>query len=90
MILDFGHVTLKTEICEKNDVSDTTTQMELEEQFYSRLYIDVTDTQILFGAIGESWKDAKKEKNTDMHVMSKTNISATFASCVKTIKTIPR
>lgn len=90
LILDCGHLIIKTELCEKTDISDTVTQMELEEQFYSRLHMDCNDIQILFCDASESWKDARKEKDTEMHILPKTNFSSTFAACVKVLKTVPK
>ncbi|KAK4883024.1 hypothetical protein RN001_006343 [Aquatica leii] len=68
LILDFGHLTIKTELCEKTNLSEISTPMELEEQFYSRLNVDCKNAQILFCDASENWRDARKEKDSDMHV----------------------
>lgn len=63
--------------------------MELEEQLYSKLNIDCSDIQILFCDTSDNWKDARKEKDTEMHIIPKTNFSSVYAVSVADLKTIP-
>lgn len=72
------------------DILDNATQMELEEQLYSRLYFKCDNTQLLFCDCNDNWKDARKEKDTDLHLISKFNYSAIYGSCVKQTKTLPK
>ncbi|KAF5273457.1 hypothetical protein FQA39_LY07474 [Lamprigera yunnana] len=90
LILDFGHLTINTDLCEKGVLSEISTPMELAEQFYSRLNIDFKNCQILFCDAGDNWKDARKEKDSDLHLIQKTDFNSTFAICYKPLLTLPR
>lgn len=90
LIIDCGHVIINTELMQEGEISENATQMELEEQLYSRLYLKCDDTQLLFCDRADNWKDARKEKDTDLHLISKFNYAAIYGSCVKTTKTLPK
>ncbi|KAF5301566.1 hypothetical protein FQR65_LT08871 [Abscondita terminalis] len=90
LILDFGHLTIKTDLCEKSNISEISTPMELEEQFYSRLNVECKNSQILFCDGSENWKDAQKEKDSDMHLLQKLNFTSTLAICFKPLISLPR
>lgn len=90
MIIDWGHFMINTEIREETEICENATQMELEEQLYSRLYCKCDNSQILFCDKDENWKDARKEKDTDLHLIPKFNYTAIYATCIKTIKTLPK
>lgn len=64
--------------------------MELEERLYSKTLFKCSDIQILFCGNKDNWRDAKKEKETQMHIVSKTNFQSIFAVSVVEIKTLPR
>lgn len=90
MIVDFGHWLLATDICKESEINENATQMELEEQIYSKVSIENEGMQILFCDNGENWRDAKREKDTDLHMLPKTSFSASYFYSVKNISTIPR
>ncbi|KAJ8960584.1 hypothetical protein NQ318_013873 [Aromia moschata] len=73
LVIDLGRYSVTTELCQKNCVAENATQMELEERLYSKLFINCADVQILFCDTCDNWKDARKEKDTDMHVIPKTS-----------------
>lgn len=64
--------------------------MELEERLYSKILLKCTDIQILFCDNKDDWKEAKRENDTEMHLVSKTNFQSIFAVSVVDIKTLPR
>lgn len=90
MIFDMGHYIVTTEICLNSKLLENTTKMEIEEQVYSKLHIHGHDFQILFGQSFDNWRDARKEKDTDLHLLPKTEFKVTVAKCIISDKTIPR
>lgn len=89
LILDLGRVSIRTELCETTVVLENATKMEIE-QSYSRLHIDCHDMQILFSDATENWSDARKENDTDMHLLSRSSVSATYSKCIKSTDTITK
>mgnify|MGYP003623508091 CR=1 FL=1 len=47
-MMDFGRVTVKSDLQSENIGLEDATQMELEERLYDRLHIDFSDLQLLF------------------------------------------
>ncbi|KAB0792527.1 hypothetical protein PPYR_14486 [Photinus pyralis] len=90
LVADLGHLKIETELCEKCDISEISTPMELEEQLYSRLIVNCNEMQILFCSTAENWKDARKERDSDMHLLQKLNFSSTFAISYQSFHSIPR
>lgn len=90
MIIDFGHHVIKSEICKNSDLPEGSTQMEIEEQMYSRIYADSKDAQILFCDNSENWRDSKKEKDTELHLLPKFGFTAVYAYFVRVMKTVPK
>ncbi|XP_030755861.1 vacuolar protein sorting-associated protein 13A-like [Sitophilus oryzae] len=90
LVIDLGKYIFKTEICAQTHIIESATKMELEEQLYSKLYIDCTSLQILFCDKHDHWKDARNEKDTEMHVIPKTNFNAVLALAALDLNTIPR
>lgn len=90
MVIDFGRWIMKTESCQGCDFIENYTHSELEEKVYSKLHVENSNTQILFCDTGDNWRDAKKEKDTELHLVPKIGFSATFATTTAQIKTIPR
>lgn len=64
--------------------------MELEERLYSKILLKCSDIQILFCNKKDDWGEAKRENDTEMHLISKTNFQSIFAVAVVDIKTLPR
>lgn len=85
LIIDLGRLVIRSELAPIGDTAalEDATQNELEEQLYSRLHIDLFHVQILFCDSGENWRDARKEIDTEMHLISKMNILLVFSSCVR-------
>ncbi|XP_025830546.1 vacuolar protein sorting-associated protein 13C [Agrilus planipennis] len=90
LILDLGRIEVTTELWKRNDVLEFATQMEMEEQLYSRLHIKCSDIQVLFGNSKDNWKESMKEKDTELHILPKTKISAFYALRVRDVSNIPR
>ncbi|XP_060526445.1 intermembrane lipid transfer protein VPS13C-like isoform X2 [Cylas formicarius] len=90
LVLDLGRYTIRTDICQHTKVCENSTQMELEEQFYSKLLMDCADFQILFCDKNDHWKDARREKDTEMHVIAKTAFSSVYALSVLDLPTLPK
>ncbi|KAK5650330.1 hypothetical protein RI129_001359 [Pyrocoelia pectoralis] len=90
LIADLGHLKVETDLCEKCNISEISTPMELEEQLYSRFNVNCSEMQILFCDASENWKDARKEKDSDMHLLQKLNFSSTFAISSQTFHSLPR
>ncbi|XP_017782614.1 PREDICTED: vacuolar protein sorting-associated protein 13A-like [Nicrophorus vespilloides] len=90
LIIDLGCVKVSTEICQETKISQNATQMELEEQMYSRFHLNCSDIQILFCESKDTWKDSRRERDTDLHIVPKTNFSASYSTCVKKLKTLPK
>lgn len=85
LIIDLGRLVVRTELAPLGDVTlEDATQNELEEQLYSRLHIDLFHIQLLFCDSGENWRDARREIDTEMHLISKMNVLLVFSSCIKT------
>lgn len=90
LVVDLGRYSMTTELCQQTYIADNATQMELEEQLYSKLFVNCSDVQILFCDTSDNWKDARKEKDTEMHIIPKTSFSSIYALSVANLKTIPR
>lgn len=90
LIVDLGRYSLTTELCKEHEVPENATQMELEERMYTKLNIQCTDLQLLFCDSSDNWKDARKEKDTEMHIVPKISFNAIYAVCVSTLQTLPR
>ncbi|RZC35875.1 vacuolar protein sorting-associated protein 13A-like, partial [Asbolus verrucosus] len=89
VVIDLGHYFITTDLCQSSEAIENATQMEMEEQLYSKLHIECSDMQVLFCQNSDDWKDERKEKDTDLHVIPKTAFSAIYAKCSKIEKTIP-
>lgn len=85
-----GRYSFTTHLCQQTSIEENATLMELEEQLYSKIILKCTDVQILFCDIKDNWKDARKETNTEMHIIAKTNFQSIFAVSVMEINTLPR
>lgn len=89
-MIDLGRYLITTELCQNTDLIENATQMEMEEQLYSKYHIECSEMQILFCQNSDNWKDERKEKDTDLHIIPKTAFSAMYACCTRIEKTIPR
>jgi hypothetical protein len=89
-VVDLGRYLITTELCQSIDLIENATQMEMEEQLYSKLLLECTDMQVLFCQNSDNWKDERKEKDTDLHIISKTAFSAVYARCSRLEKSFPR
>lgn len=85
LIIDLGRLVVRTELAPLGDITslEDATQNELEEQLYSRLHIDLFQMQLLFCDSGENWRDARREIDTDMHLISKMNTLLVFSHCIR-------
>ncbi|CAH1112949.1 unnamed protein product [Psylliodes chrysocephalus] len=88
LVVDLGRYSVQTELCQEA-YTDNATQMELEEQLYTKVHVNCTDFQILFCDTSDNWKDARKEKCSELHVIPKTSFSSICALSVANLKTIP-
>ncbi|XP_050293548.1 intermembrane lipid transfer protein VPS13C-like [Anthonomus grandis grandis] len=89
LVIDFGKYFIRTEICRQTQVSESTTKMEMEEQLYSKLHIDCTNLQVLFCDKHDHWKEARNEKDSEMHIVPKAAFSAIYALSAVNMATIP-
>lgn len=89
-MIDCGRWMVKTELCQGCETIENYTHSELEERIYTKMHVETTDAQILFCDSGDNWRDAKKEKDTELHLIPKSGFIATFAIATKELKTIPR
>ncbi|CAH1285360.1 unnamed protein product [Diabrotica balteata] len=89
LVVDLGRYSVRTELCQQAYIAENSTQMELEEQLYTKIFVNCTDLQILFCDTSDNWKDARKEKCSEMHVVPKTSFSSICAISVANLKTIP-
>lgn len=85
LIIDMGRIIVKTELAPLGDIAslEDATLNELEEQLYSRLHVDLYQMQLLFCDSGENWRDARREIDTDMHLVSKMNMLLVFSHCIR-------
>lgn len=90
LVVDMGRFIVTTELSQGLETIEEATQMEMEEQMYSKLLIECSEMQLLFCQNSDSWKDERKEKDTDLHLIPKTSFSATYARRSNSEKTIPR
>lgn len=90
MVMDFGRCIMRTDICQGFESTDNYTYLELEENIYSKLHIEHSNAQILFCDHSDDWRDAKKEKDTELHLIPKNGFTATFATATKQLNTVPR
>lgn len=90
MVLDCGRFFVKTELCQGCDCIENYTHLELEERTYSKLHIENSNAQILFCDSSENWRDARKEKDTELHLVPKNGFTAVFSTATIELKTIPR
>ncbi|XP_063908904.1 intermembrane lipid transfer protein VPS13C-like isoform X2 [Zophobas morio] len=90
LVVDLGRYFVTTELCQTADLIENATQMEMEEQFYSKLHIECNDMQVLFCQNSDNWKDERKEKDTDLHIVPKNSFSAVYARSSRLEKSIPK
>lgn len=90
MVMDLGRWVIKTELCQGCETIENYTHSELEERIYSKLHVENPSVQILFCDSDDNWRDAKKEKDTELHLIPKCGFTATFATATKELKSIPR
>lgn len=90
MIFDSGQYFVTTETCSNYESLENATKMEKEEQLYSKLHVNGSGFQILFCQNTDNWRDARKEKDTDLHLLPKTAFKITLAKCTILDKTIPK
>lgn len=81
---------MKTESCQGCDYIENYTHSELEERVYSKLHVETSNMQILFCDSDDNWRDARMEKDTELHLIPKSGFRATFAALATDLKTIPR
>lgn len=90
MVIDCGRWVMKTELCQGCETIENYTHSELEEKIYSKLHVENSGVQILFCDSHDNWRDAKKEKDTEFHLISKNCFNAVFAVATTQIKSIPK
>lgn len=90
LIVDPGHYIITTELSQAMEISENFTQMELEELLYSKYHIECNGAQVIFCDNSENWRDARKEKDTEIHLISKHNFSAVYADFVKDLNSVPK
>ncbi|KAJ9582487.1 hypothetical protein L9F63_003180, partial [Diploptera punctata] len=83
VVMDLGRVTIKSDLQFENVGLEDATQMELEERLYDRLHVDFSDLQLLFCDSGEEWRDARKQQDTDYHLVPKIRCQVVFSNSVK-------
>lgn len=88
--MDLGRWIIRTELCQGCDSTENYTHLELEERVYSKLYVEHSNAQILFCKDCDNWRDARKEKDTELHLIPKSGFIATFSTATKQVKSIPR
>ncbi|XP_045467694.1 vacuolar protein sorting-associated protein 13C-like [Harmonia axyridis] len=89
LIIDLGKHLVLTEVCQKTEIDECATLMELEEQLYTKLTIESSDIQVLLCDSSDNWRDARNENDSDLHIVPKCGFSATTAYCVQSLKSIP-
>ena len=48
LVLDPGHITIRSELQPIKASLEDATQMELEERMYDRLHVEISESQVLF------------------------------------------
>ncbi|BET01399.1 Vacuolar protein sorting-associated protein [Nesidiocoris tenuis] len=90
-IVDFGRVTVTSDLQPSNVSLDDATQMEIEERLYDRFHIEYKDCQILFCDSGDLWRDAKKLNDSEFHLLPKLHFQLAFSNSVRPeYKLLPR
>ncbi|KAG8309677.1 hypothetical protein J6590_078973 [Homalodisca vitripennis] len=82
-VVDLGHIKVTSELQPTNINLEDATQMELEERLYDRFHIDFSELQILFCDSGEEWRDAKKQLDSDYHLLPKLQCQVVFSNSVR-------
>lgn len=52
--------------------------LELQEQVYSKLYVEHSNAQILLCKPCDYWRNARKAKETEVNLIPKSGFTATF------------
>lgn len=87
--MDFGRWIMRTELCQSYDSTETFAYSEIEDRVYSKLYVEHSNAQILFCDHGDNWKDARKEKDTELHLIPRSGFVAIFSTAARHVKNMP-
>ncbi|XP_071038592.1 intermembrane lipid transfer protein VPS13A [Parasteatoda tepidariorum] len=91
VVLDTGRFTVSTDLQSDGLPLEESTKMETEERLYDRFNIALSDAQVLFSDLGEEWRTAKQQSETDMHLVPKAKVTVVFSNSVRPdCKTLPK
>lgn len=83
LVLDLGNVTLINELQASNLQLEDATLMELEELLYDRLNMEFSGAQILFCHSGDDWRSARKQSDSEYHLLPKLQANATLSYSIR-------
>ncbi|XP_033208533.1 vacuolar protein sorting-associated protein 13C-like [Belonocnema kinseyi] len=83
LLLDTGRMTLRTELQAPDAQLEDATLMELEELLYDRLHLVFTDGQVLLCHTGDDWRDIRRRKESENHLVPKLHANVTVSSSIK-------
>ncbi|KAF7991246.1 hypothetical protein HCN44_002808 [Aphidius gifuensis] len=83
LIMDFGRMIFKTELQPIEVQLEDATLMELEELLYDRIHIVISDCQVLICHSGDDWRESRKLKDSDCHIVPKIQSNITISFSIK-------
>ncbi|CAH0720243.1 unnamed protein product, partial [Brenthis ino] len=90
MILDVNRIVIKSDLQPSNLTLEDATCMELEERLYDRFHAECS-FQVLFCEWNESWREARKHGDSEIHLIPRLRAQLVFSTSIKKdYKLLPR
>ncbi|XP_068086254.1 intermembrane lipid transfer protein VPS13A [Anabrus simplex] len=83
LVCDLGRVIVRSDLQQGTAGLEDATQMELEERLYDRLHLEFSEMQLLFCDSGEEWREARRQQDSDYHLVPKIRCQVVFSNSVK-------
>ncbi|XP_015594990.1 vacuolar protein sorting-associated protein 13A isoform X2 [Cephus cinctus] len=91
LLFDVGKMSLRSELQATDVQFEDATLMELEEILYDRIHISFDDGHVLLCHSGDDWRDARKRKDSEYHLIPKIHANVTWSRSVKPeYRSLPR
>ncbi|XP_043273461.1 vacuolar protein sorting-associated protein 13A-like isoform X2 [Venturia canescens] len=83
LLVDLGRMTFKSELQAVDVQLEDATLMELEELLYDRIHLVWTDAQVLISHSGDEWRESRKLKDSESHLIPKIQANVTLSCSIK-------
>ncbi|UJR10669.1 hypothetical protein I4U23_014864 [Adineta vaga] len=86
--MDLGHLTLKrgtTSIDKENELNAIREAKDIDEareKSYTQFKLKLEDVQLIYAHRNESWENARKEKNTSLHIIKPMELELDVGKCL--------